>query len=143
MKNGSYLNENRKSKNEMLCAADDYNDTCYICAKGFLDSNFSLAVINKISNFHESAQISHIHKNRNFKHIGDWWINCFLAYHIILWQWHVRNVLFHFCQLWAVKITNLIALHWNKPKTNVFFINVVQKYLKKWACVIKKQQFAV
>ena len=37
----------------MLCAADNYNDMFHICAKGFLDSNFNQAVIDKISNFHE------------------------------------------------------------------------------------------
>ena len=29
---------------------------CHICAKGFLDSNFNEAVIDKISNFQEIAQ---------------------------------------------------------------------------------------
>ena len=39
----------------MWCAADNYSYTCHICAKGFLDSNFNQAVIDKISNFHEIA----------------------------------------------------------------------------------------
>ena len=39
----------------MWCAADNYNDTCHTCAEGFLDSSFSLAIINKLSNFHEIA----------------------------------------------------------------------------------------
>ena len=34
----------------MLCAADNFNYMCHICAKGFLDSTFNQAVINKISN---------------------------------------------------------------------------------------------
>ena len=29
----------------MWCAVDNYNYVCHICAKGFLDSNFNLAVI--------------------------------------------------------------------------------------------------
>ena len=33
----------------MWCAADNYNDTCHTCAKGFLDS----AVICKISNLNK------------------------------------------------------------------------------------------
>ena len=32
--------ENQLSKNEMWCAADNHNNTCHTCAKGFLDSNF-------------------------------------------------------------------------------------------------------
>ena len=39
----------------MWCAADNHNYICHICAKGFLDSNFNKAVIDKISNFHEIA----------------------------------------------------------------------------------------
>ena len=50
----------------MCCAADNYNYMCHTCAKEFLDSNFNQAVIDKISNFHEIAQISHIHIYRNF-----------------------------------------------------------------------------
>ena len=36
-----YLTENLPSRNEMLCAADNHNNMCHICAKGFLDSNFN------------------------------------------------------------------------------------------------------
>ena len=39
----------------MLCAADNYNYMCHICAKEFLDSNLNEEVIDKISNFHEIA----------------------------------------------------------------------------------------
>ena len=47
------LTENRLNRNEMLWAADNHNNMCYICAKGYLDSNFNWAVIDKISTFHE------------------------------------------------------------------------------------------
>ena len=30
----------RLSENEMWCTADNYNDTCHTCTKGFLDLNF-------------------------------------------------------------------------------------------------------
>ena len=40
-KGNLYLTENRLSRNEMWCAADDYNNMCYICAKELLDSNFN------------------------------------------------------------------------------------------------------
>ena len=39
----------------MCCAADNHNYMCHTCAKEFLDSNFSEAVIDKISIFHEIA----------------------------------------------------------------------------------------
>ena len=35
--------------------ASDNNNMCHICAKELLDSNFNLAVINKISIFNEIA----------------------------------------------------------------------------------------
>ena len=36
--------------------------------------------------------------------IADWWTNCLLYKQLLypIWQWHVRNVLFHLSQLWAV-----------------------------------------
>ena len=37
----------------MWCAEDDYSYRRHICAKGFLDSNFDLAVLDKMSIFHE------------------------------------------------------------------------------------------
>ena len=42
---------------KMWCAAYNHNYMCHIRAKGFLDSNFNLAlaVIDKISNFQEIA----------------------------------------------------------------------------------------
>ena len=43
---------------------------CHIRAKEFLDSNLNKAVIDKISKkFTKWPQISHTHKNRNFKSI--------------------------------------------------------------------------
>ena len=46
----------------MGCVADNHNHMCHIYAKGDLDLNFNEAAIDKISIFHESPQISHIHK---------------------------------------------------------------------------------
>ena len=39
----------------MRCAVDDYIYMCHIGAKGFLDSNFNEAVIDKLSIFQEIA----------------------------------------------------------------------------------------
>ena len=64
----------------MRCAMglDNYKYMCYICAKGFLDSKFNQAVIDKISVFPKLPQILHIFKNRNFESIiGKRKTNCF------------------------------------------------------------------
>ena len=61
-----YLTENRLSRNEMWCAADNHNYMWHIYAKGFLDSNFNQAVIEKISIFTKLPHISHVNKNRIF-----------------------------------------------------------------------------
>ena len=42
-----YLTENRLSRNEMSCTTNNRNYMCYICAQGFLDSNFNKPVIGK------------------------------------------------------------------------------------------------
>ena len=76
----------------MWCAADNYKYMCHICAKGFLDSNLNQAVIDKISNFQEIAPNFTYSQNLNFS-------NCFFAINFM--AGHERNVLFHFCQLWA------------------------------------------
>ena len=40
-KGNLYLTENQLSRNKMCCEADNQNYMCYICGKGFLDSNFN------------------------------------------------------------------------------------------------------
>ena len=50
----------------MWCAADTNNYMCYICAKGFLDSYFTEAVIDKISNFQEIAPDFTYSQKHNF-----------------------------------------------------------------------------
>ena len=54
-KGNLHLTENRLRKNETWGAADNYNYMCHICVKGFLDSNFNQAVIDKILIFHKIA----------------------------------------------------------------------------------------
>ena len=54
-KGNLYLTENRSSRNQMWCSRDNHKHMCHICTKGFLDSKLNLAVIDKISNFHEIA----------------------------------------------------------------------------------------
>ena len=39
----------------MWCAADNHNNMCHICTKGFSNPNFDKAVIDKISDFQEIA----------------------------------------------------------------------------------------
>ena len=40
-KGNLYLTESRFSRNEMWCAVVNHDHVRYICAKGFLDSNFN------------------------------------------------------------------------------------------------------
>ena len=35
-----YFSENRLSRNEIRCAAENHNNVCHICAKELLDLNF-------------------------------------------------------------------------------------------------------
>ena len=44
----------------MWCTADTLTYVRHMCAKGFLNPNFNLAVIDKIANFHEIAPKFHI-----------------------------------------------------------------------------------
>ena len=39
----------------MCCASDNHNYMCHTCAKDFFKLSFNLAVIDKISNFHDIA----------------------------------------------------------------------------------------
>ena len=65
-----YSTENHLSRNKMLYVADNHNYMCHICAIEFLDSNFNQAVIENIYQFFiKWPQISHTHKNPNFKSI--------------------------------------------------------------------------
>ena len=46
-----YSTETRLGRNKMWCAEDNHSYMCHICAKGFLDSNFNEAVIDKNIHF--------------------------------------------------------------------------------------------
>ena len=55
-KNGKgnlYVTENRSGRNEIRRVEDNHSYMCHIYAKEFLDSNFNVAVLDKISIFHE------------------------------------------------------------------------------------------
>ena len=76
----------------------------YVQKKFKIRSFMIKAVIYKISNFNEIAQISHIHKNRIFQSIiGTFWDQPLLPY-----KFHGKDIkgiwFFNFCQLWAVKV---------------------------------------
>ena len=102
-KGNLYLTENRFSWNEMCCASDNHNYMSHICAKEFLNSSFNLAVIDKISNFHDIApNFTFSQKSSFFKYICTFLDQLLHPYKFYGMQGHVRNTLFHFCQLWAV-----------------------------------------
>ena len=65
VKGNLHLTSNRLSRNKTLWVADNYNYMCHICAKGFLNSNFNQAFIDKISNFHKIALYSTFSQNIN------------------------------------------------------------------------------
>ena len=50
-----YSSENRLSRNEMWCAADNHNYMSHMC-KRVLDSNFNKAVIDKMGSMEEQCQ---------------------------------------------------------------------------------------
>ena len=93
-----YLTENRWK--EMWCAEDQIQ--LYVsCKKSIFRFELWLSSYSQnIIFFFKLLPILHIHKNRNYSSmIGNRQTNCF--YPMNLWQGHVRNVLFHSCQLWA------------------------------------------
>ena len=62
------------------------------------------AVIDKISNFNEIAPNStYSHKSQLLKYICNFLDQLIASSLLISWQGHVRNTLFHFCQLPPVK----------------------------------------
>ena len=76
---------------------------CVTHVQNFLDSNFNLAVIDKISNFHEIAQNStYLNKSLYFMYICN-----FLDLLLHPYKFRGKDMsgihFFYFCQLWAVK----------------------------------------
>ena len=47
-KGNYYLTGNWLGRNKMWWTIDNHNYICHVCAKGFLDSNFNWAVIDKM-----------------------------------------------------------------------------------------------
>ena len=47
----------------------------------------------------------------------------------ILWQGHIRNTVFHFCQLWAVNVTHVTTYDNNMPKQHWQLFNREKLYL--------------
>ena len=74
-----HLNGDRLSRNETWCAVHDHNYyMCHICAKGFLDSNFNQAILDKISDFHKIApNFTFSPKSFVFSVIETFYTNCF------------------------------------------------------------------
>ena len=65
--------------------ADIHNNTCHICAKGCLDSNFDLAVIDKMSNFLKIAPNFTFLQNSSFLSIIIiFWTYCFYPINFIV-----------------------------------------------------------
>ena len=102
-KGNLYLTENRLSRNEILCATDNHNYMCPVCAIGFIDLKFNKAVIDKISNFHEIApNFTYSQKSQYLKYL--WKKDKPTAPIIFMTRTYKESIppLF-FCQLWAVE----------------------------------------
>ena len=63
------------------------------------------------------SQILHITNSVNSKH--NWRLIDQMLLLYMLWQWHVRNLHFHFCQLGAVKIYLILE----------YYSNIILQYL--------------
>ena len=101
-KGNLYLTENGLSWNVMCCASDNHNYMRHTCAKEFLNRASIKKLLTKYQIFTILPQISHFHKFRNFSSIfATFEANCFIPINFM--QGHVRNTLFHFCQLPPVK----------------------------------------
>ena len=86
-KENLYLTENRSSRNEMWCAVGNHNQMRYICAKGLLDSNFKFHDI--APNFTYSPKFVILKVLLETDNPPDYAL-------YILWQGHVKNLLFFF-----------------------------------------------
>ena len=99
-KGNLYSTENRLSWNEMCCASDNHNYMCHTRAF-FLKFELQLSSYWQNINFSRYCPKCHIFT----KIIFQVYLQLFrptASSLSILWQGHVRNTLFHFCQLWAV-----------------------------------------
>ena len=76
------------------CTAHNRNESCHICVKEFLDSNFNWAVNNNRSIYTKLLPIAHIHKNRNFQSIL---LKLDRPTASTLWLSRCQECIFHFC----------------------------------------------
>ena len=69
VKDAKFGRENQLSRIKIWYAEDNHSYMCHVCAKGFLDSNFNEAVIDKISVFQEIApNFTYLQKSQFFKY---------------------------------------------------------------------------
>ena len=103
-KGNLYLTENRLSWNEMCCASNNHNYICVnICKRIFKFEP-------QLSSYWQNIKFSrYCPKFHTFTKIVTFQVYLQLFRPTassleISWHGHVRNTLFHFCQLWAVNI---------------------------------------
>ena len=78
-----------------------YNYVCHICGKGFLNSNFCQAVIDKYQCLMNSQNL-HTHKIVFFSMIGTLKTNCLYLVNVMTVEFKEYAFSFQFCQLLAV-----------------------------------------
>ena len=80
----------------MCCASDNHNYMCHTCGKEQIRASIK-QLLKKYQIFTILPKISHFHKIVIFQVYLQLRPTASFVY--ILWQGHVRNTLFHFCQL--------------------------------------------
>ena len=105
-KGNLYLTENRLSWNEMCCASDNHNYVCHTCAKEFFIFELQLSSYWQNIKFSRYCPKLHIFTKIVIFQVYLQLFRPTASSLKISSQGHVRNTLFHFCQLWAVKGTN-------------------------------------
>ena len=103
-KGNLYLTENQLSWNEMCCASDNHNYMCHTCAKDFFKLERQLSSYWQNIKFSRYCPKFHIFTKIVIFQVYLQLFRPTASSLWILWQGHVRNTLFHFCQLPPVKV---------------------------------------
>ena len=139
-KRNLYITENQLGGNEIWCAADNYNYMYHMCAKGFLDSTFNLAFIDKISNFQEIApNFTYSQKSYFWKYKWTLIDQLILPYKFMVET--CKEYTFHFFQLRAINclcvyVIQKIAHLTNKTMMLKGVLHLLPQKAPKLACFV-------
>ena len=108
-KGNLYLTEIWLSWNEMCCASDNHNYMCHICAKEIFKFELQLSSYWQNIKFSWYCPKFHIITKIIIFQVYLQLFRPTASSLSILWQGHVRNTLFQFCQLWAIN-SNIVTI---------------------------------